>query len=422
VAVALAASLATAAPATATPAAQPPGAPATAPAQTPAGAPPGSTGGASFQEAPRLRRVSCRRRCDGPARARPNSIVRIRGTGLRTVTRVVFHGAPGAADDVLARVRPSSDRRLSVRVPAAAVTGPVSLVAGRLATAPTRRSLEIVPLEEADTEVTALAPPGVLRPVSGPRDPGAPGLETGLSRGKVFLGAADGVTLTYRVVDAQPVTVQVQLVRLGDGAVVQTWDAPSVPAGQPQAVSWKGSAAGVVQPEGRYAFRITARGSGGAQAHSSQATDVTRDSFDLYGHIFPVRGRHDYGDDGARFGSGRGGRGHQGHDVFAACGTRLVAARGGVVKFKQYHAAAGHYVVIDGDDTDVDYAYMHLQSPPPVQVGRRVYTGQLLGAVGDSGNASGCHLHFEMWNAPGWYDGGGPFDPLPHLQAWDAAS
>jgi len=68
-------------------------------------------------------------------------------------------------------------------------------------------------------------------------------------------------------------------------------------------------------------------------------------------------GAHKYGTGTAAFG---GGRGHQGQDVFAECGTPLVAARGGVVKFKQYHARAGYYVVIDGARTGTDYAYMHL--------------------------------------------------------------
>jgi murein DD-endopeptidase MepM/ murein hydrolase activator NlpD len=149
---------------------------------------------------------------------------------------------------------------------------------------------------------------------------------------------------------------------------------------------------------------------------------VTRDAFDFYGHVFPVRGRHDFGGAGAQFGAGRHGHSHQGHDVFATCGTRLVAARGGVVKFKRYHAAAGHYLVVDGDHTEIDYAYMHLTSASPFNPGERVFTGQQIGTVGDSGNARGCHLHFEMWSAPGWYDGGRPFDPLPHLQAWDAYS
>ena len=40
---------------------------------------------------------------------------------------------------------------------------------------------------------------------------------------------------------------------------------------------------------------------------------------------------------------------------------------------------------------------------------------------GSPATPQGCHLHFEIWSAPGWYDGGKPFDPLPQLQAWDAA-
>jgi murein DD-endopeptidase MepM/ murein hydrolase activator NlpD len=46
----------------------------------------------------------------------------------------------------------------------------------------------------------------------------------------------------------------------------------------------------------------------------------------------------------------------------------------------------------------------------------------LIGYVGRTGDATACHLHFEMWSAPGWYDGGRPFDPLPSLLAWDKSS
>jgi murein DD-endopeptidase MepM/ murein hydrolase activator NlpD len=99
-----------------------------------------------------------------------------------------------------------------------------------------------------------------------------------------------------------------------------------------------------------------------------------------------------------------------------------VAARGGVVKGKKYHGAAGHYVVIDGDATDIDYFYAHLVSATPFKVGDRVATGQQIGQVGQSGNARGCHLHFELWSGPGWYSGGSPYDPLASLKAWDTYS
>jgi murein DD-endopeptidase MepM/ murein hydrolase activator NlpD len=65
---------------------------------------------------------------------------------------------------------------------------------------------------------------------------------------------------------------------------------------------------------------------------------------------------------------------------------------------------------------------MHLQGPAAAKTGDRVYTGQPLGTVGQSGDAHGCHLHFELWSAPGWYKGGHVFDPLPELKQWDRAS
>ncbi len=92
------------------------------------------------------------------------------------------------------------------------------------------------------------------------------------------------------------------------------------------------------------------------------------------------------------------------------------------MRFKRFEGRAGNYVVIDGAGTGVDYAYMHLVAPSAYSEGDRIRTGDQIGLVGDSGNARGCHLHFELWGAPGWYDGGQPFDPLPSLQAWDSWS
>jgi murein DD-endopeptidase MepM/ murein hydrolase activator NlpD len=109
-------------------------------------------------------------------------------------------------------------------------------------------------------------------------------------------------------------------------------------------------------------------------------------------------------------------------DVFARCGAPLVAARGGTVKIVKFHARAGNYLVIDEAGSGVDSVYMHLRDPALPAKGDRVHTGDPIGYVGDTGRASGCHLHFELWSAPGWYTGGSPFDPLPALKDWDAFS
>jgi murein DD-endopeptidase MepM/ murein hydrolase activator NlpD len=109
--------------------------------------------------------------------------------------------------------------------------------------------------------------------------------------------------------------------------------------------------------------------------------------------------------------------------VSAACGTKLVAARGGRVQYRGYQASgAGNYIVIDGYKTQYDFVYMHLMKPALATKGQNVTTGQMIGKVGTTGSSSGCHLHFEMWVAPGWYEGGHPIDPLPTLRQWDKFS
>jgi murein DD-endopeptidase MepM/ murein hydrolase activator NlpD len=385
-------------------------------AAAPAGASAQSTGGGTVYVAtPEVSKVTCLRKCASKHRARGGSVLKIVGNELASVNSLTYLGGYGKRDDVKVKVRAGSDHRLNARVPLGAVTGPISVATaagGR--SAPTKAVLILPPLPPE--------PNPELSPVPGPRVSGAPQLETGTSRTKAYVGARRAVTFSFRLSGASAAALKVELVRATDAAVVRTWAPQDVPADQVQSISWSGKLGRASAKPGRYAFRLTAASADGSEAQSAQTGDVERDAFDLYDNIFPVRGRHDYGGAGADFGSGRAGHSHQGHDVFAKCGTRMVAARGGRVKFKQYHAAAGHYLVIDGAGTDIDYVYMHLDQPSAFSPGDRVYTGQTIGAVGDSGNARGCHLHFELWGAPGWYDGGEPFDPLPSLQAWDSWS
>lgn len=131
--------------------------------------------------------------------------------------------------------------------------------------------------------------------------------------------------------------------------------------------------------------------------------------------VFPVRGPHEYWDG---FGAGRG---HQGADVGAACGTRLVSVQRARVRSVGYQSAAGNYVVLHNIGTNTDFGYMHLSRPAVVRKGQVVGAGRLVGYVGATGNARGCHLHFEYWRGV-WYGGGNPIDPMPYLKRWDQTS
>jgi murein DD-endopeptidase MepM/ murein hydrolase activator NlpD len=136
--------------------------------------------------------------------------------------------------------------------------------------------------------------------------------------------------------------------------------------------------------------------------------------------VFPIQGPHSYGDAGSRFGAARNGHTHQGQDVAAACGTPLVSVMNATVQYAGYQASgAGYYIVLDNNGTEDDFVYMHLAAPATVRtVNAPVAAGQQIGVVGQTGDAEGCHLHFEYWQGD-WYGGGHPIDPLPSLLAWD---
>ena len=372
-------------------------------------------GGGMYVATPKVSKVKCVRRCASRSRAQGGSTIKIAGSGLSSVKKVVFNGSYGRRDDLSVRARSRSDSAFTARVPVGAVSGPITVVTSEDASSKPTKPIAILPPPPP-------APNPVLSPVPGLRANAAVRIETGTSRTRAYIGARRAVTFSYRVTGTLAAAPTVELIRASDGVAVKRWAVDAVLSGEVQSLSWDGRLGRTSAKPGRYSFRLTAATEEGAEVRTALADEIDRDAFDLYDNMFPVRGRHDFGGAGADFGSGRAGHSHQGQDVFAQCGTPLVAARGGRVKFKQYHAAAGNYVVIDAAGSELDYVYMHLAEPTPFRTGDRVYTGQRVGAVGDTGNARGCHLHFELWKAPGWYDGGRPFDPLPSLQAWDSWS
>ena len=101
---------------------------------------------------------------------------------------------------------------------------------------------------------------------------------------------------------------------------------------------------------------------------------------------------------------------HDGIDIAAPLGTPVRAAAAGRV-IVAGRVAGGAVVVEIEHGTDVESLYGHLQPALAVYVGESVVAGQVLGAVGLTGNTTGPHLHF------GIYEAGVPIDPLLVLPA-----
>jgi murein DD-endopeptidase MepM/ murein hydrolase activator NlpD len=158
-----------------------------------------------------------------------------------------------------------------------------------------------------------------------------------------------------------------------------------------------------------------------ALAAPASAQISSRDgSISYFGHVYPVQAAH-----GARGAIGiyhaprNGGRIHEGFDITAACGAKLVAVRNGRVLQRGFDPVLyGNYLLIHGEGERRSYFYAHLARPAPVRRGERVREGEEVGVVGETGNAAGtgCHLHFEI------HERGVPVNPEPELRRWDRYS
>jgi murein DD-endopeptidase MepM/ murein hydrolase activator NlpD len=352
-------------------------------------------GGTSAPDPPTIKDVVCVSSCGGIRKATIGSRVQISGRNLSAVTKVLFSSGSGG----YVQVEPNavSNRTVTATVPDGATTGRPKVADSLGSTAKSPVTLTIVARSQLQSTGNFQLKDATASPHKayyyGKRKPG----------------------VTYLFSAAAPTDVRIDVVKRGSGTVVDSWTAASQEPNTTHTVSWNGMQTGTNKPapNGHYRFRI-----GPESGSMESATDA---QFAYHGFKFPVRGPHTYGDG---VGAPRVGHIHEGQDVLAACGTPLVAARGGRVQYKAYQAGgAGNYIVIDGKKTSHDYVFMHLKEPSPLQQGDRVHTGQKVGVVGATGDATGCHLHFEEWSGPGWYEGGHFMAAVTkHLKEWDAWS
>ena len=115
------------------------------------------------------------------------------------------------------------------------------------------------------------------------------------------------------------------------------------------------------------------------------------------------------------YSKGFGGSGHQGVDIGASLGQDIYAVENGVL-YREFSGSGSGIGWGLWSDTDTKYRYYHLDAlAEGLAVGDRVSEGQVIGYVGDTGNASpgGWHLHFEV--RPGPEPHKTPVDPVPLL-------
>ena len=228
---------------------------------------------------------------------------------------------------------------------------------------------------------------------------------------EAFFGAQGGVRISFRFSASGPTDVSVRIAGGGAGEV-RRYELEQLDPGQSHELGWDGlTVSRRAAPDGTYRVLVGPAGSQLAQAGRVK----------LRGHRFPIRGPHGTRGAVGEFGAARnGGRIHQGFDATARCGTPLIAVRGGTVVRRRFHPSLdGNYVVISGRKEGRTYRYSHLTRPAEVALGERVFSGQVVGYVGRTGNAAStpCHLHFEVRTRGGRF-----LDPKPLLQAWDRFS
>ena len=144
--------------------------------------------------------------------------------------------------------------------------------------------------------------------------------------------------------------------------------------------------------------------------------------------VFPVVGEVRYQD---TFGAPRsGGRSHEGQDIMADKMQPLVAVTGGTITYITIPEPSWGYMLTITDDAGWSYHYIHINNDTPgtddgaaalkdvfgpgIEEGARVVAGQLVGYVGDSGNAEHVapQLHFEIESPEG-----APVNPMASLDA-----
>ena len=138
-------------------------------------------------------------------------------------------------------------------------------------------------------------------------------------------------------------------------------------------------------------------------------------------YVFPVAGLASFGDSYGAFRADVSGNWHHGDDIFAPLGTPVVAVASGTLHRVGWERIGGWRLWVR-DRRRNEFYYAHLSGYSPLALrSKRVQAGEVLGFVGDTGDAftTAPHLHFEVHPHQLLhlrYDGA--VDPTSYLQQW----
>ncbi|MDQ3070961.1 MAG: M23 family metallopeptidase [Acidobacteriota bacterium] len=222
-----------------------------------------------------------------------------------------------------------------------------------------------------------------------PAVPSAAGYRVELPRGRVL-------TASVTIESAQPGQLFIDLFRVTEGAPERVLSVDAGGAGLRY----------VSRADGAYIVRVQPELLRGGRYTIVQRTEASL--------RFPVDRAGDR-DVQSVFGDARDGgrRDHHGVDIFAPRGTPVLAGAAGIVRSVDTTAIGGRVIWLSDTENGQSLYYAHLHDWA-AREGQTVKAGDVIGYVGNTGNASSTapHLHFGIYR-------GGPIDPLPSIRSSD---
>lgn len=107
---------------------------------------------------------------------------------------------------------------------------------------------------------------------------------------------------------------------------------------------------------------------------------------------------------------------HKAYDIASYKGTKVVPMRKGQVVFAGRKSDCGGIQVYVSHGNGLYSAYYHLSAEYATR-GQYVYESTMIGRVGESGCATGPHLHISVWRGYPWRSGSYRISPWPYIDS-----